>query len=75
MKTFKYSDITQHESGFTTITFSSKKPKYDDWLTEEIIEWVWKIRNEKSAVFNLDKIMIQYEKRKSFKQKFKALFR
>lgn len=56
----------------TGCTFTMSAYKYD-WFTDEILEWVRKQElTEEDAVHNLWKIMKEYERRKSFSQRFKS---
>lgn len=63
-----YATDTEH---LTASTSTFQGYKYN-WFTDEILEWV---RNpevcEKDAVKNLYRIMREYERRKSFTQKFR----
>lgn len=57
----------------STATLSTSK--YDDWLTNEIMTYVRDAPLDDDAVHNLKLIMERYEKRKSFSEKLKALFK
>lgn len=70
------SDYTTMELTDSTYTVSNQK--YDDWLTNELMEFVWDTDDESSAVHNIGVIIKIYERRKSvwqvFKQFIKKLF-
>lgn len=64
-----YATDIEHLTGSTS-TFQGYKY---DWFTDEILEWVRSPEvSEEDAVKNLYRIMREYERRKSFTQKFKS---
>lgn len=56
-----------------TTTYSPTPQDYDDWLTNELIDWVRNVPLESDAVSNIPRIMSEYERRKTFWQKIKLL--
>lgn len=54
-------------------TMVGQVDKYDEWEVNELIDWVYKAKSEDDAVANIKTILKEYEARKSFWQKLKAL--
>lgn len=62
--------LTETTSG----TFCLNPPKYQDWLTDELIRWVRDVPDEESAVENIQRIIRAYERRKTLWQHIKCFF-
>ena len=59
----------------STTVGGDSKYKYGNWLNDELMDYVRNAKTDKDALWNINLIMKEYEKRKTFKEKLIALFK